>query len=70
MHRASIRFRISLPVLLLALSLRLYGIETESIWLDEAFSATASAGTLAEIFEVNALDTHPPGYYLHFRPSR
>jgi len=64
MFPVSFRFRTCLPVLLLALALRLYGIGTESIWVDEAFSVTASAGSLAEIFELNALDTHPPGYYL------
>ncbi len=64
MFRVSIRFRTCLPVLLLALALRLYGIGTESIWVDEAFSATASVGSLAEILELNALDTQPPANYL------
>jgi 4-amino-4-deoxy-L-arabinose transferase-like glycosyltransferase len=58
------RLRYAIPVLLLALALRLVGIGTESFWVDEAFSAAASEGSALEILEMNAKDTHPPAYYL------
>ena len=64
MQASSFSLRSCAPILLLALVLRLAGIATESIWLDEAFSATASQGAISEILEANARDTHPPGYYL------
>ena len=64
MQSPSFRLRSCLPILLLALILRLAGIATESFWVDEAFSATASQGSLSEILETNARDTHPPAYYL------
>ncbi|MCP5044904.1 MAG: hypothetical protein GY944_28080, partial [bacterium] len=58
------RLRSFWPVLVLALILRLVGIASESIWVDEAFSADASRGDVMSILEVNARDTHPPAYYL------
>jgi 4-amino-4-deoxy-L-arabinose transferase-like glycosyltransferase len=64
MTRSSFHLRTCLLILLLALGLRVYGIATESIWVDEAFSASASLGSVAEILELNARDTHPPAYYL------
>lgn len=53
-----------LAILCLALGLRVAGIGVESFWIDEAFSAWASAGSPAEILERNARDIHPPAYYL------
>lgn len=64
MRSPSFHLRSCVPLLLLALVLRLFGISTESVWVDEAFSASASQGTLTEILETNARDTHPPAYYL------
>ncbi|MEW4487329.1 glycosyltransferase family 39 protein [Thalassoglobus sp. JC818] len=44
--------------------LRMDGIATRSIWLDEAFSWGISArSTWSEILSLTARDTHPPFYY-------
>lgn len=56
--------RWSLGICALAIAVRLFGMTTESIWGDEAFSAVASLGSVSEIAEMNARDIHPPGYYL------
>lgn len=55
-------------VLLLALALRLYGLETRDIWYDEAFSFFLAKQSLAEIVSGTAADTEPPLYYflLHY----
>ncbi|MBW2274154.1 MAG: glycosyltransferase family 39 protein, partial [Deltaproteobacteria bacterium] len=51
-------------IFLVAFGARLFGIETESIWVDEAFSIAASQGELSQVLETAARDTHPPGYFL------
>ncbi len=56
--------RYAIPILLLALALRVFGIATESVWVDEAFTADAIRGSVHEIVELNARDTHPPAYYV------
>ena len=55
-------------VLILGFSLRLYGITSESIWLDEAFSIQLAKYDPVEIIRKTARDVHPPLYYLllHF----
>lgn len=57
-----------LGILMLGLAIRVGGIALESFWVDEAFTAWASAGAPGEILERNARDIHPPAYYLglHF----
>ena len=51
-------------VLILGFSLRLYGITSESIWLDEAFSIRLAKCDPLEIIRKTAGDVHPPLYYL------
>ena len=54
--------------MILGFSLRLYGITSESIWLDEAFSIQLAKHGPFEIIRKTASDVHPPLYYLllHF----
>ena len=55
-------------ITLLGLGLRLYGISTESLWLDEATSLTLARMDVGTLIEWTALDIHPPLYYalLHY----
>jgi mannosyltransferase len=55
-------------VLLLALGLRLYRIEAQSLWNDEGTSVALAARDLLTITRSAANDIHPPLYYivLHF----
>jgi len=55
-------------VLLLALGLRLYRIQAQSLWNDEGTSIALAARDLAAITRGAANDIHPPLYYyvLHF----
>lgn len=55
-------------VLLLALGLRLYRIESQSLWNDEGTSVALAARDLVTITRSAANDIHPPLYYyvLHF----
>ncbi len=64
MARFDSRLRSYLPVLLLALVLRVFGIATESFWVDEAFCAATTSGPIAQTLELTAKDTHPPAYFL------
>lgn len=60
-----------LSILLLALTLRLIGIQSRSIWYDEAFSILLAQkgpteilnGTLAADVNASAAEEHPPAYY-------
>ncbi|WP_254531077.1 glycosyltransferase family 39 protein [Natrinema gelatinilyticum] len=54
------------PITLLAAALRLFRLESESYWLDEAFSVTTVlSNTPSELlFSVPGNDPHPPLYYL------
>ena len=54
---------ILLGILLLACGLRLYAIERQDIWGDEAFSIWLSQQPLSDVIAGGA-DTHPPGYPL------
>ena len=49
---------------LLALALRLYQLNADSLWEDEIFTATQSIRPLGELLNWTAGDVHPPGYYL------
>jgi len=55
-------------ILLLALGLRLYRIQAQSLWNDEGTSVALAARDLAAITRGAANDIHPPLYYyvLHF----
>ncbi len=55
-------------IALLALGLRLYGLGSESIWLDEATSIWLAKMDLPSLVEWTAVDIHPPFYYalLHY----
>ena len=54
--------------LVLATVLRLYGISTESLWLDEATSLMLARMDAPTLVRWTALDIHPPLYYvlLHY----
>lgn len=51
-----------------ALAVRLYGLGSESIWLDEATSVVLAKMSIPGLIEWTAVDIHPPLYYmlLHF----
>ena len=51
-------------ILFLAAALRVAHIDSESVWLDEAFSITVARTTVPNILEQTALDVHPPLYYV------
>jgi 4-amino-4-deoxy-L-arabinose transferase-like glycosyltransferase len=53
-----------LPLLLFAFALRLYRLDAQSIWWDEAISVYLSTSTLAEIVVNRAGNLHPPLYFL------
>jgi mannosyltransferase len=50
-------------VTLLALGLRLYGLDVQSLWYDEGFSVYLASMDLAEITARTAADIQPPLYY-------
>ncbi len=50
-------------ITLLALGLRLYHLDAQSLWYDEAFSAYLAAMSPAEIAARTAADIQPPLYY-------
>lgn len=55
-------------VIVLALWVRLYAIEQPGIWYDEAYSLLLAREAPARIWQLTALDVHPPLYYvlLHY----
>ena len=50
-------------ILLLALSLRAYHLDGQSLWADEGNSAALAGRSLAQIAHDSAHDIHPPLYY-------
>ena len=50
--------------LVVAVALRLYGIASESIWSDEAFSLMLARMDLPTLIKWTSLDIHPPLYYI------
>src|SRR5215213_2341166 len=53
---------------IVALALRLYAIERQSLWGDEGSSISLASRSLAQIVRDTANDAHPPLYFwvLHF----
>jgi mannosyltransferase len=63
-NRSSLRSRLLLLViLLLALGLRLYRLDAQSLWNDEGTSVAVAQRGLATIARDAAQDIHPPLYY-------
>jgi uncharacterized membrane protein len=60
----------ALPLVIVALGfgLRLYHLDAQSFWYDEAYSASVAQGTPLQIISNRFSDVHPPLYYLtlHF----
>jgi hypothetical protein len=50
-------------VVMLAIALRWYRIDAQSLWYDEGISAHQLTRSFPDIIRAAALDTHPPGYY-------
>lgn len=50
-------------VTLLALGLRIYGLDAQSLWYDEGFSVHLASMDLVAITELTAADIQPPLYY-------
>ena len=59
---------LALAIITLGFSLRLYRLDAQSFWYDEAYSASVATGTPAQIISNRFSDVHPPLYYLalHF----
>lgn len=51
-------------ILLLALSLRIYRLDSESLWIDEAYSIRLALQPIPNLILGTANDQHPPLYYL------
>ncbi|MEM2989716.1 MAG: glycosyltransferase family 39 protein [Halobacteria archaeon] len=51
-------------ILLLAYGLRLTGLTSESLWIDEGYSLALATHNIYEILQGTAADQHPPLYYL------
>lgn len=57
--------RISWPiVLLVAFALRLYQLDSQSIWWDEGHSIEMASAPIASIPTLPGMDVHPPGYFV------
>jgi len=64
-HDSTARYRgLALAVFLLALALRLYRADAQSLWYDEGTSAALAGRPLPDIARAAANDIHPPLYYL------
>jgi mannosyltransferase len=68
MKREALSRWMALAILVLALVLRLYRLEAQSLWYDEGTSVALAGRSLATITRHAAADIHPPFYYylLHF----
>jgi uncharacterized membrane protein len=62
------RLLVLVSILLLAYILRLAGLESESLWIDEGYSLALADHGLVDITRGTAADQHPPLYYfiLHY----
>ncbi len=67
MNKRYISF-IVLSIIILSFFLRIYNLDGESLWYDEAMSIDISKKTISDIIYVANVDAHPPLYYiiLHF----
>ena len=68
MKRLSQPAALTLAVIALGFGLRLYHLDAQSFWYDEAYSAGVAGGTVTQIISNHFTDVHPPLYYLvlHF----
>jgi len=55
---------IAMSILLLSYSLRVIGLTSESLWIDEGYSLALATCNIKEIVRGTAADQHPPLYYL------
>jgi 4-amino-4-deoxy-L-arabinose transferase-like glycosyltransferase len=55
---------LALAIIALGFGLRLYRLDAQSFWYDEAYSASVASGTPAQIIFNYFNDVHPPLYYL------
>jgi len=62
--RGSYWFWILVGILLLAYILRLAGLTSESLWIDEGYSLALASHNVRDIVRGAAADQHPPLYYL------
>jgi hypothetical protein len=59
---------LALSIVALGFALRLYRLDAQSFWYDEAMSASIARGTVAQILSNDFYSPHPPLYFLalHF----
>ncbi|MEM4723700.1 MAG: glycosyltransferase family 39 protein [Candidatus Hadarchaeum sp.] len=62
-RQPKLSYGLLISILLLALSLRLFRIEAQSLWNDEGTSVALAARDLGAITRGAANDIHPPLYY-------
>jgi mannosyltransferase len=55
---------LALAIIALGYGLRLYHLDAQSFWYDEAYSASVAKGTPSQIILNRFTDVHPPLYYL------
>jgi uncharacterized membrane protein len=55
---------LTLAVIALGFGFRLFHLDTQSFWYDEAYSAGVAGGTVTQILSNHFTDVHPPLYYL------
>lgn len=51
-------------IILIAIVLRIYGIEDKNLWFDEVYSWKLSQSNIIEIISATSGDIHPPLYYI------
>lgn len=56
-------------LVLIAFALRIYRIETQSLWWDEGISLDLATSCISSILSDRASDVHPPLYFLLLRRS-
>jgi mannosyltransferase len=54
----------TVSILLLAYALRVVGLTSESLWIDEGYSLALGSHSVSDIMRGAAADQHPPLYYL------
>lgn len=55
---------VAVALFVVTLLVRVHGIESRSLWLDEAWTLDVAQHAPMEIVELARKDQHPPGYYL------
>lgn len=66
LRRAAIHI-LPLVILLIAFLIRVYQLDSQSLWWDEGHSIAMASAPVAQIATQPGMDVHPPGYFLLLR---